>query len=258
MRARDRAGHPRRAAGRRTPSSTSTPPAASSSAGPMGDAGLTGRKIIVDTYGGMARHGGGAFSGKDPTKVDRSAPTRRATWPRTSWPPGLAERCEIQVAYAIGVARPAVGHRSRPSAPAKVGRRPDPRAGRPSTSTCGRPRIIHELRPAPAHLPEDRGLRPLRPQRHRRPLGADRQGVSSSGRGWAEPGGARQQRRIGDDARREKGVSRTRPRYRDTEPRRHQGHEGNRTILNDLGVFVVIFNDTEAEQLAGGPLRNEF
>jgi hypothetical protein len=63
--------------------------------GPQGDAGLTGRKIIVDTYGGMGRHGGGAFSGKDPSKVDRSARTRRAGWPRTSSPPGwrAAARC---------------------------------------------------------------------------------------------------------------------------------------------------------------------
>jgi S-adenosylmethionine synthetase len=74
--------------------------------GPMGDAGVTGRKIIVDTYGGMGRHGGGAFSGKDPTKVDRSA-TYAARWvAKNVVAAGLAERCEIQVAYAIGVAHP--------------------------------------------------------------------------------------------------------------------------------------------------------
>ena len=74
--------------------------------GPMGDAGLTGRKIIVDTYGGMGRHGGGAFSGKDPTKVDRSA-TYAARWvAKNVVAAGLAERCEVQVAYAIGVAHP--------------------------------------------------------------------------------------------------------------------------------------------------------
>ncbi|MCE5207965.1 MAG: methionine adenosyltransferase [Chloroflexi bacterium] len=74
--------------------------------GPMGDSGLTGRKIIVDTYGGMGRHGGGSFSGKDPTKVDRSA-TYAARWvAKNIVAAGLAERCEIQLAYAIGVARP--------------------------------------------------------------------------------------------------------------------------------------------------------
>ncbi|WP_100444882.1 methionine adenosyltransferase [Glycomyces xiaoerkulensis] len=74
--------------------------------GPMGDAGLTGRKIIVDTYGGYARHGGGAFSGKDPSKVDRSA-TYAARWvAKNVVAAGLAERCEVQVAYAIGKAKP--------------------------------------------------------------------------------------------------------------------------------------------------------
>ena len=74
--------------------------------GPLGDSGLTGRKIIVDSYGGMGRHGGGAFSGKDPTKVDRSA-TYAARWAaRNIVAAGLARRCEIQVSYAIGVARP--------------------------------------------------------------------------------------------------------------------------------------------------------
>ena len=74
--------------------------------GPMGDAGLTGRKIIVDTYGGMGRHGGGAFSGKDPTKVDRSAAYACRWVAKNIVAAGLAERCEIQVAYAIGVAHP--------------------------------------------------------------------------------------------------------------------------------------------------------
>jgi S-adenosylmethionine synthetase len=74
--------------------------------GPMGDAGVTGRKIIVDTYGGMARHGGGAFSGKDPTKVDRSAAYAARWVAKNIVAAGLADRCEIQVAYAIGVARP--------------------------------------------------------------------------------------------------------------------------------------------------------
>ena len=74
--------------------------------GPMGDAGLTGRKIIVDTYGGMGRHGGGCFSGKDPTKVDRSAAYAARWVAKNIVAAGLADRCEIQVAYAIGVAHP--------------------------------------------------------------------------------------------------------------------------------------------------------
>lgn len=74
--------------------------------GPQGDTGLTGRKIIVDTYGGMARHGGGAFSGKDPTKVDRSAAYAARYVAKNIVAAGLAERCEIQLSYAIGVAKP--------------------------------------------------------------------------------------------------------------------------------------------------------
>jgi len=74
--------------------------------GPVGDCGLTGRKIIVDTYGGAARHGGGAFSGKDPSKVDRSAAYATRWVAKNVVAAGLADRCEIQVAYAIGVAHP--------------------------------------------------------------------------------------------------------------------------------------------------------
>ncbi|ACQ67260.1 methionine adenosyltransferase [Candidatus Williamhamiltonella defendens] len=74
--------------------------------GPMGDCGLTGRKIIVDTYGGMARHGGGAFSGKDPSKVDRSAAYAARYVAKNIVAAGLADRCEIQISYAIGVANP--------------------------------------------------------------------------------------------------------------------------------------------------------
>ena len=74
--------------------------------GPHGDTGLTGRKIIVDTYGGMARHGGGAFSGKDPTKVDRSALYMARHVAKTIVASGIAEKCEVQLAYAIGVAEP--------------------------------------------------------------------------------------------------------------------------------------------------------
>jgi S-adenosylmethionine synthetase len=74
--------------------------------GPMGDAGLTGRKIIVDTYGGMSRHGGGAFSGKDPSKVDRSAAYAMRWVAKNVVAANLAQRCEVQVAYAIGKAKP--------------------------------------------------------------------------------------------------------------------------------------------------------
>src|SRR5262249_42126692 len=78
--------------------------------GPHGDGGLTGRKIIVDTYGGYARHGGGAFSGKDPTKVDRSAAYAARHVAKQIVGAGLAERCEVQIAYAIGVAHPVSVH----------------------------------------------------------------------------------------------------------------------------------------------------
>src|SRR5262249_21030605 len=74
--------------------------------GPVGDCGLTGRKIIVDTYGGTARHGGGAFSGKDPTKVDRSAAYAARYVAKNIVAAGLADRCEVQGSYAIGVAQP--------------------------------------------------------------------------------------------------------------------------------------------------------
>jgi S-adenosylmethionine synthetase len=74
--------------------------------GPQGDAGVTGRKIIVDTYGGMGRHGGGAFSGKDPSKVDRSAAYAARWVAKNIVAAGLARRCELQLAYAIGVAEP--------------------------------------------------------------------------------------------------------------------------------------------------------
>ena len=78
--------------------------------GPHGDSGVTGRKIIVDTYGGRARHGGGAFSGKDPTKVDRSAAYMARYVAKNVVASGLADRCEIQLAYAIGVSEPVSVH----------------------------------------------------------------------------------------------------------------------------------------------------
>ena len=119
--------------------------------GPHGDCGLTGRKIIVDTYGGWGRHGGGAFSGKDPTKVDRSAAYMARHVAKNIVAAGLAERCEVQLAYAIGVAEPVSVHVDTQG----TGRVDDQRlcevvrdvlpahaaAGSSSTSTCGGPSI---------------------------------------------------------------------------------------------------------------------
>ena len=107
--------------------------------GPMGDAGLTGRKIIVDTYGGYARHGGGAFSGKDPSKVDRSAAYAMRWVAKNVVAAGLAARCEVQVAYAIGKAEP-VGLFVETFGTGAVAGRADPGGGHPRSSTCGRPR----------------------------------------------------------------------------------------------------------------------
>ena len=87
--------------------------------GPHGDCGLTGRKIIVDTYGGWARHGGGAFSGKDPTKVDRSAAYMARHVAKNIVAAGLADRCEVQLAYAIGVSEPVSVLRRHRRAPAR-------------------------------------------------------------------------------------------------------------------------------------------
>ena len=148
--------------------------------GPVGDAGLTGRKIIVDTYGGMARHGGGAFSGKDPSKVDRSAAYAARYVAKNVVAAGLADRCEVQVAYAIGVAHP-VSVMVETFGTEKVGRAQDPRADR------------RALRPAPGRLPpvpqapppdlpEDGGLRPLRPRGPRLHVGEDRQGGGAARR----------------------------------------------------------------------------
>ncbi len=148
--------------------------------GPMGDCGLTGRKIIVDTYGGMARHGGGAFSGKDPSKVDRSAAYAARYVAKNVVAAGLAERCEVQVAYAIGVAHPV-------SVMVETF----------GTERVGRARILElisehfDLRPGAFRqylklhrpdLPEDRRLRALRPRGPRLHLGAHRQGRRAQGR----------------------------------------------------------------------------
>ncbi len=142
--------------------------------GPMGDAGLTGRKIIVDTYGGWARHGGGAFSGKDPSKVDRSAAYAMRWVAKNVVAAGLAERVEVQVAYAIGKAAPVglfvetVRHRDRRPGPHREGHQQRVRSA---------PRRDHPRPgPAAADLRPDGGLRPLRAYRHRAALGAAEQG----------------------------------------------------------------------------------
>jgi S-adenosylmethionine synthetase len=122
--------------------------------GPVGDAGLTGRKIIVDTYGGFARHGGGAFSGKDPSKVDRSAAYAARYVAKNVVAAGLADRLEIQVAYAIGVARPL----SLLVETFGTDTRADQRALR---LAAGRVPRVPEA-PSP-HLRPDRGVRPFRP-----------------------------------------------------------------------------------------------
>ena len=142
--------------------------------GPMGDCGLTGRKIIVDTYGGAARHGGGAFSGKDPSKVDRSAAYAARYVAKNVVAAGLADRCEVQVAYAIGVAHPVSlmveTYGTERIERSKIVQLVE-RALRPAPG-----RVPRVPRPAPADLPEDRGLRPLRPRGPRLHLGEDGQG----------------------------------------------------------------------------------
>ena len=143
----------------------------------MGDTGLTGRKIIVDTYGGAAPHGGGAFSGKDPTKVDRSAAYAARYVAKNVVAAGLADRCQVQVAYAIGVAHPMsvnVEYFGTEASPARADRGARRRALRPPAGG-DRPR---PRSPAP-DLREDGRVRPLRPRRPRLHVGADRQGGSA-------------------------------------------------------------------------------
>ena len=147
----------------------------------MGDAGLTGRKIIVDSYGGMARHGGGAFSGKDPTKVDRSAAYAARWVAKNVVAAGLADRFEVEVAYGIGIARPGqslgrvVRDRQDPRRRAAAARRADVRPA---------PRVDHRgAGPSTAHLPPDRRVRPLRPAGPGPAVGADRQGRAAGLRG---------------------------------------------------------------------------
>ena len=152
--------------------------------GPMGDTGLTGRKIIVDTYGGAARHGGGAFSGKDPTKVDRSAAYAARYVAKNVVAAGLADRCELQVAYAIGVAHP-VSLEVDCFGTEREGLTGDgSRSSSASTSTCARPRSSatstcagRSTRRRPrtatsaATTTTSRGSAPTRPTRSARPPG---------------------------------------------------------------------------------------
>ena len=142
--------------------------------GPMGDAGLTGRKIIVDSYGGMARHGGGAFSGKDPTKVDRSAAYAARWVAKNVVAAGLADRFEVEVAYGIGIAQPISFSVD------SFGTGTDPRRGHPGPDRAPfRPSAGIDHRgagPAPADLPPDRRVWPLRAAGPRPSVGADGQG----------------------------------------------------------------------------------
>ena len=165
--------------------------------GPMGDCGLTGRKIIVDTYGGMARHGGGAFSGKDPSKVDRSAAYAARWVAKNIVAAGLADRAEVQVAYAIGVAHP-VSVMVETFGTENEGL--SARADRPGRRRGLRPapgRVPRGAQTAPADLPEDRRLRPLRPRRPRLHVGAHRQGRGAARRRRSEPAGPARPRPAG-------------------------------------------------------------
>ena len=145
----------------------------------MGDTGLTGRKIIVDTYGGAARHGGGAFSGKDPTKVDRSAAYAARYVAKNVVAAELADRCEVNVAYAIGVAHP-VSVAVRTFGTEHV---PVPRIEQLIRDHFDlRPAAI--LRDLDLRRPiyaQDRGVRPLRPRRPRLHLGARRKAAALRG-----------------------------------------------------------------------------
>ena len=150
--------------------------------GPHGDAGVTGRKIIVDTYGGAAPHGGGAFSGKDPTKVDRSACYMARYVAKNVVAAGLADKCLVQLAYAIGVAEP-VSVLIDTSGTGKVDddKLSEIVRGALQAHAQGHHR---DAQPAPADLQEDGGVRPLRPHRAGVHVGAHRQGRrAAQGRG---------------------------------------------------------------------------
>ena len=182
--------------------------------GPMGDSGLTGRKIIVDTYGGMGRHGGGAFSGKDPSKVDRSACYYARYIAKNLVAAGLARRCEVQLAYAIGVAEPV----SLLVQTFGTGALPEAQAGQHRAGQLRRPPLgpHPRARPAPPHLPQDRRLRPLRPRRVRLHLGAHRQG---------RPPARRRPQRRRHPVRRQERLGQERPRQERPRQARRQAQE---------------------------------
>ena len=162
--------------------------------GPMGDTGLTGRKIIVDTYGGMGRHGGGAFSGKDPTKVDRSAAYMARYIAKNIVAAGLADRCEVQLAYAIGVAEP-VSVLVDTFGTGKVDAGEAAGTGaRELPADAARHHRVAEA--APSDLPQDGRLRALRARRQGLHLGSDRQsqGAARAGRGASHAGRYTRQR----------------------------------------------------------------
>ena len=161
--------------------------------GPKGDCGLTGRKIIVDTYGGSAPHGGGAFSGKDPSKVDRSAAYAARYVAKNIVAAGLASKCLVQVSYAIGVAQPT----SVMVTTHGTGKISDDKLAQLVQANFDlRPEGHHpDARPAAPDLREDRRLRPLRPRGARVHLGSDQQGAGAersglraSGSGLPSPG----------------------------------------------------------------------
>ena len=139
--------------------------------GPMGDAGLTGRKIIVDTYGGYGRHGGGAFSGKDPSKVDRSACYMARYVAKNIVAAGLASKVEVQLAYAIGVAEPV----SVMTQSFGTGTIPDSQITELIREFQAHAQSHHrDARSSPSDLPPHRGIRPFRPHWPRLHLGAHR------------------------------------------------------------------------------------
>ena len=169
--------------------------------GPHGDAGVTGRKIIVDTYGGAAPHGGGAFSGKDPTKVDRSACYMARYVAKNVVAAGLADRCQVQLAYAIGVAEPVSVYVDTFG----TGKVDDEKISElvRGAFQAHAARDHRNPRSAPADLQEDRCLRPLRPNGTRVHVGADRQGDrSQSGRWRLRPAQERMSRQPFDRYRR--------------------------------------------------------
>ena len=142
--------------------------------GPQGDSGLTGRKIIVDTYGGMGRHGGGAFSGKDPSKVDRSAAYMGRWVAKNIVAAGLAAKCEVQFAYAIGHPKPVSVHVDTFGTGTRRRRHHPRRHPQGLLLQAGRHR--QAARPPPPDLFEEHQLRPLRQRRPGSHLGRHRQG----------------------------------------------------------------------------------